>query len=191
MGEPAKRLRSDAELWAELEALPLNLKGEIIDSELHVMPRPRPRHTWTTTMLGQHIGGPFNADNDGPGGWIILVEPGIELPSAPEVAPDVAGWRRERFAWPEGNEPLRIVPDWVCEVLSPSNAVYDRRIKFPFYARIGVSWLWVVEPRDRTVEVRKRETDRWSVLATFAGDEAMRAEPFDAIEIPLGRLWAG
>jgi len=112
------------------------------------------------------------------------------LPSAPEVDPDIAGWRRERFAWPEGNEPLRIVPNWVCEVLSPSNAVYDRRIKFPFYARVGVSWLWVVEPRDQTVEIRKREANHWSVLATFAGNETMRAEPFDAIEIPLGRLWA-
>lgn len=26
-----------------------------------------------------------------------MLEPGIELPNAPEVAPDVAGWRRERM----------------------------------------------------------------------------------------------
>ena len=68
-------------------------------------------------MLGRYVGGAFDFDEDGPGGWVILVEPGIELPSAPEIAPDVAGWRRERFAWPEGDEPLRLVSDWVCEAL--------------------------------------------------------------------------
>ncbi len=189
MGDPAKARRSDAELWAELLALPPNVRGEIIDGELHVMPRPRPRHMRVATVLGRYVGGPFDFDEDGPGGWGILVEPGIELPGAPEVAPDVAGWHRERFAWPAEDEPLRLVPDWICEVLSPSNAAYDRRIKFPFYARVGVSWLWVVDPRDRTVEIRKREGDHWSVIATFAGDEPMRAEPFEVIEVPLARLW--
>lgn len=190
MGDPAKARRSDAELWAELEALPSNVRGEIIDGELHVMPRSRPRHMRVATVLGRYVGGAFDFDEDGPGGWVILVEPGIELPGAPEVAPNLAGWRRERFTWPSDDEPLRLVPDWVCEVLSPSNAVYDRRIKFPFYARVGVSWLWGVEPRDRTVEVRRREGDHWIVVATFAGEEPMRAEPFDAIEVPLARLWA-
>ena len=190
MADPAKAKRSDAELWAELEALPAHLKGEIIDGALHVMPRPRPRHMRVATVLGRYIGGAFDFDEDGPGGWGILVEPGIELPSAPEVGPDLAGWRRERFVWPEGEEPLRIVPDWVCEVLSPSNAAYDRRTKFPFYARIGVSWLWIVDPRDRTVDGCRLENGRWSVVATFADEEPMRAEPFEAIEIPLSRLWA-
>ena len=64
-------------------------------------------------------------------------------------------------------------------------------MKFPFYARAGVSWLWVVDPRDRTVEVRKLDGGRWSVIGTFAGDEPMCAEPFDAIEIPLSLLWVG
>lgn len=191
MADPAKARRTDAELWAELEALPANQKGEIIDGELYTMPRPRPRHARVATVLGRYVGGAFDFDEDGPGGWVILVEPGIELPSAPEIAPDVAGWRRERFAWPEGDEPLRLVPDWVCEVLSPSNAAYDRGVKFPFYARAGASWLWVVDPRDRTVEVRKLDGGRWSVIGTFAGDEPMCAEPFDAIEIPLSLLWVG
>jgi Uma2 family endonuclease len=119
----------------------------------------------------------------------VLALPGIELPDAPEVAPDVAGWRREAFTWPEDDEPIRLVPDWICEVLSPSNAAYDRRVKFPFYARVGVSWLWVADPRDRTIEVRKLLAGHWSVVATFAGDEPTRAEPFDAIEIPLSQLW--
>jgi Uma2 family endonuclease len=75
-----------------------------------------------------------------------------------------------------------------CE--SPSNARYDRHLKFPFYARVGVPWLWVVAPRDRTVEVRRLESERWSIVATSADTEPMRAPPFEEVEIPLARLWA-
>ena len=189
MGERAKARPTEAELRAQLEALPEGVKGEIIDGELFVMPRPRARHARVNTGIGHFLGGAFNFGGDESGGWVILVEPGIELPGAPEVAPDVAGWRRERFAWPTGDDALRIVPDWVCEVLSPSNARYDRRTKFPFYARVGVSWLWVVDPAERTVEIRKLVDGRWSVLATFADDDAMRAEPFEDVEVPVGRLW--
>ena len=34
------------------------------------------------------------------------------------------------------------------------------------------------------------EQDRWMILATYAGDARIRAEPFDAIELELGLLWA-
>lgn len=187
MAAPARDL--DA-LIAELAALPSNVKGEIIDGELYTQPRPRYRHQRSTSALGHYIGGPFDLDGDGPGGWIIIVEPGIELPNSPEVAPDLAGWRRERFTVPAESEPIRIVPDWICEALSRSNASYDRTVKFPYYARVGVEWLWVVDTRDQTLEVRHLVDGTWSVRATFAGDVAMRAEPFDAVEIPLGKLWA-
>jgi Uma2 family endonuclease len=190
MGEPLRARPDPASLWRELEQLPEHLKGEIIDGELHVQPRPRFRHSRANAFLARHLGGSFDYDSDGPGGWWILVEPGIELPDAPEVAPDLAGWRRERMpAPPPEGEPIRLIPDWVCEVLSRSNAGYDRSKKFPFYARIGVAWLWVVDPREQTVEIRRLHEQRWLVLATFSGPEPMRTEPYESIEIPLARLW--
>ena len=189
MGDAAKARRTDAELRAALEALPEGQKGEILDGELYVQPRPRSRHARVNVSFAAQIGRVVDDfDATGSGSWIILVEPGIELPGAPEVAPDLAGWRRDRFEWPD-DEPIRVVPDWVCEVLSPSNASYDRRVKFPFYARVGVPWLWVADPRERTIEIRRLENGRWSVVATFADDEAMRAPPFEEVEIPLARVW--
>jgi Uma2 family endonuclease len=177
------------DLRARLRELPSNVKGEIIDGELYTQPRPRARHTRFTSALQRFVGGPFDLDDDGPGGWVILVEPGLELPAAPEVAPDLAGWRREGFTWPEEGDPITLVPNWVCEVLSPSNAAYDRTVKFPFYARVGVEWLWVVDPRERTVEVRRFVGGAWVVRTSFAGEAALRAEPFEKVEIPLARLW--
>jgi hypothetical protein len=47
-----------------------------------------------------------------------------------------------------------------------------------------------VDPIERTLEVYRLVAERWSLLATFADEERVRAEPFDAIELDLGILWA-
>jgi putative transposase len=77
---------------------------------LYTQPRPRAVHARANTALGRWLGGPYDLDPEGPGGWWILVEPGIELPGSPEVAPDLAGWRRERLSQLPSDEPIRVVP---------------------------------------------------------------------------------
>lgn len=178
------------ELIAQLNALPESQKGEIIDGELFVQPRPRFRHARTTGFLVHHIGGAFDFDEGGPGGWWIVPEPGIELPDAPEVSPDVGGWRRERMPEPppEG-QPLTLAPDWVCEVLSPSNRRWDLKKKFPFYARVGVPWLWVVDPPAQTISVRALVDGAWRIVREAVGAETVELEPFTGVALPLGRLW--
>jgi hypothetical protein len=44
-----------------------------------------------------------------------------------------------------------------------------------------------VDPLDRTVEVLRLDAGQWSAVRTYRQDEAMRAEPFTAVEIEL--LW--
>ncbi len=105
-----------------------------------------------------------------------------------EVSPDLAGWRRERMAVPPEDEPIRVVPDWVCEVLSRSNARYDRTKKLPFYARVGVPWLWLVDPRDQTLEVFQLRDGGWLLRRSIGPGGPVRAEPFEAVEIPLQQL---
>jgi len=184
----ARRLSRPA-TRADLEALPANEKGEIIDGELYVQSRPMAGQSRVSTALalGLRRGGP-DGDDDPPGWW-ILAEPGIELAEAPEIAPNLAAWRRERMPVIAPDDPITVVPDWICEVLSPSNRAYDRRVKFPFYARIGVEHLWVIDPPGRTVEIKQRFGTRWLDVASFAEDETMRAEPFPAIELRLSKLW--
>jgi Uma2 family endonuclease len=89
---------------------------------------------------------------------------------------------------PEG-EPFRTVPDWVCEVLSTSNARYDQQTKGPFYASIGVPWLWMADTRSHVIEVRRLTQGKWVVEAVFTDEPEARLPPFEAIAIPLHRLW--
>jgi|SRR5580692_163718 hypothetical protein len=112
LGHPATR--------ADLEALPEGTVGEIIDGVLYTHPRPRAQHATIEGAIGDDLRDPFHRGKSGPGGWWILQEPGIELPDAPEVAPDLAGWRRERMATlPEGR--ARVAPFEAIEI-----AVGDR-----------------------------------------------------------------
>jgi Uma2 family endonuclease len=84
---------------------------------------------------------------------------------------------------------MTLAPDWVCEVLSPSTARLDRARKLPRYHREGVGHVWLVEPLAHTLEVLRREPAGWLLMATFAGEEVVRAEPFDALPLELGLLW--
>jgi len=90
-------------------------------------------------MVGGELVNPFHRGVGGPGGWIIIDEPEIHFRLDLDVAvPDLAGWRRERqLKFPTGHK-IELVPDWVCEILSPSTRSIDREIKMPQYARYGV-----------------------------------------------------
>jgi Uma2 family endonuclease len=173
--------------YADIEALPEFKLGEIIDDELVVSPRPGGPHAFATTSLIDEIVGPFQKGRNGPGGWLILVEPELHF-DAQVLVPDIAGWRSER-APSAASTFFTQAPDWVCETLSPSTAVIDRTRKLAVYAERQVAFVWLVDPLMRTLEVLRREGSAWLVAANHGGDQKVRAVPFEAIEIDLLQLW--
>jgi Uma2 family endonuclease len=100
-----------------------------------------------------------------------------------------AGWRRDRMPVLPDTPAFTQAPDWVREVISPSTGRIDRSRKMRIYARERVAHLSLVEPLHETLEVYRLEAGRWIVIVTHAGDDAVRAEPFDAIELRLERWW--
>jgi Uma2 family endonuclease len=190
MGLPAEK-RPRATL-ADLETVPPNMIGELINGSLYIFSRPGPRHAYASTALTGEIVGPFQRGRGGPGGWCILDEPELLLGPAgheDDLIPDLAGWRTERMPRLPSTAKIAFAPDWVCEVLSPSTMVVDRVEKMPAYARHGVRHLWLIDPIARTLEVFTLEGGRWVVLGTHHGSATVRAEPFDAIDLELEALW--
>lgn len=176
--------------YADLLALPEHVVGEIVDGELHVSPRPSLVHGVASSAIMEELGPPFKRGRGGPGGWMIIVEPEIHL-SRDVVVPDLAGWRRERMPEvPLAAAYSTLAPDWVCETLSPSTARLDRTKKLSLYRREHVSHVWLVDPQTQTLEVLRLDGDTYRVVLTAGGDEKVRAEPFDAIELDLSILWA-
>jgi Uma2 family endonuclease len=175
--------------YDDLEKLPDNLVAEIVDGELHASPRPAPPHARAGSVLGRKVGGPYDDGIGGPGGWWILDEPELHLKEN-VLVPDLAGWRRSRMPDLPTTAYFPLAPDWVCEILSPSTSSLDRVQKLAIYAREGVSHAWLIDPLARTLEVLRLENGRWTILATHAGKEIVRAEPFADIELELSALWA-
>lgn len=174
--------------YADLEELPPNMVGEIIAGELYASPRPAVPHTQAYSRLGGVLMGPFDLGWNGPGGWLIFDEPELHL-GGDVLVPDLAGWRRERLPEAPRTAALTLAPDWACEILSPSTEAHDRVVKLPIYAREGIRHVWLVDPDVRTLEVLRLAGTNYTLLASYADDALIRAEPFDAIEFRLGVLW--
>lgn len=176
--------------YDDVLAAPENMVAEIVDGELVLHPRPAPRHARAASALGAALTPPFDFGDGGPGGWIILDEPELHLFGQREpLVPDLAGWRRERMPSLPETAYFELAPDWVCEVLSPATASHDRIKKMPRYARAGVGHAWLIDPDARSLEVYRREREAWLYVAGFEGEAAVRAEPFEAVEIELARLF--
>ena len=175
--------------YADIQALPEHLVGEILDGELIVSPRPASPHAVAASRLMIELGGPFDRGRGGPGGWTILTEP--ELHFGPQVmVPDLAGWRRERMPQVPDVPFFELEPDWVCEVLSPSTARIDRSRKMRHYARARVQHVWLVDPLATTLEVFRLDGDGWRLVDAYGGDAKVRPEPFQAVELDLVNLWS-
>jgi len=186
MAAPAKRRAT----YQDVIEAPEHMIAELIDGELLLHPRPALPHAAASSALGEELGPPFKRGRGGPGGWIIVDEPELHFEDN-VLVPDLAGWRRERMPLIPTDKPyLELMPDWVCEVASPGTGKIDRRHKLPLYARAEVSHVWLVDPLQRTLEVLRRHGPQWLIVGTWADDERVRAEPFDAIELELGILWA-
>jgi Uma2 family endonuclease len=180
------------DLYTQLLGLPENLVGEIINGQFHVQPRPAGPHALVSSSLEIDIGSAYHKGRGGPGGWWILVEPEVHFIRDIEVlVPDIAGWRRERMPRMPEDQRFEVVPDWVCEVLSPTTAKKDRIQKMPVYARYGVNFLWLVDPLARTLEAFELQEGRWVISGAFKDDDQVSAPPFAEIVLDLTELWVG
>lgn len=177
-------------LYDQLVALPEGLTGEIINGQLRTQPRPAWPHILAGSRLSTDIEGPYGRGRGGPGGWWIVAEPEVHFVLDLEVTvPDIAGWRRLRMPSPPQGHKITVVPDWVCEILSPSTKSTDREEKMPLYLRHGVRFAWLVDPKARTLEAYELVDGNWQPLGIYRDDDLVRVVPFDAVELRLADLW--
>ena len=184
MVEPVQKLAT----YDDLVHLPDNLVGEIVTGVLHAHPRPAPKHALASSSLGADISVPYQLGKGGPGGWWILDEPELHL-DQDVLVPDLAGWKKSKMPELPDTAWFEVVPDWVCEVLSPSTQRFDRAEKMPMYAQYGVQYCWLVDPIIQILEAYQLKKGKWVLLVTLDKDKIVSVAPFDATEFSLGDLW--
>lgn len=175
--------------YEDVIAAPADKIAELLEGDLYLSPRPSPHHANAASALAADLHDAFQRGRSGPGGWWILFEPEVHL-QEDVLVPDIAGWRREKLpALPEISW-FEMVPDWLCEVISPSTCRIDRERKLPIYAAAGVEYVWIVDPSLKTLEVLQRKRDRFVLLSAHFGETSISAPPFEDVTIELGPLWA-
>ena len=173
----------------DLVGLPPDARCEIVAGVVIEKAAPSAEHGDAQLGLGSFVRDRFHRGDGGRGGWWILSEVDVELSAHDVVRPDLVGWRRERLPTRPTGRPVRVRPDWICEVLSPSNASTDLVDKFRLYASTGVPHYWVADPERAVLTVYRLGARGYEVALQAKRGEAVRAEPFEAVELEVGRMF--
>ena len=189
----ALKTRAPATL-ADLLAIPAPDRfHEIIDGELVRKAMPSPRHGRSQARLTMRLGGPYDRKPGGkwPGGWMFLTETEVQFEEGQVYRPDIAGWLRARLPELPAETPLLVRPDWVCEIVSPSNERNDVVKKMRAYRRSGVPHYWLIDPIAETLIVYRWTENGYLLVLDAQGEERVNPEPFEAATFSVHGLLEG
>ncbi len=165
---------------------------ELIEGEIVYKAMPSPAHGSAQRKLGALLD-PFDGRQGGlrgPGGWWLMTEVEVLYAKTTEVfRHDIVGFRRDLHPARPEEMPVRARPDWACEILSPTTACNDVVKKQRTLHAHGVPHYWLVDPQNRLLSVLRWEPDQYRRALDAGIGDAVRAEPFDAIEIDVRELF--
>ncbi len=152
----------------DYEKLPEGMPVELHDGLLVKQPSPRYGHQRIQMAIAV--------------AWGPLLPPGQVIPGPADVlvdelnvfAPDVLVLDDV----PDDDAQYVGVPLIVLEVLSPSARRRDREFKAQRLLGLGVKEVWLVDPRERVIEIRTVDGPR-----TARGDERARSDVVEGLEL--------
>jgi Uma2 family endonuclease len=159
--------------------------AELIDGRITPMSPTQNLHAYIVFEIGRRLGN-FNAARRL--GWVIGAESGVYTSRQPDTvrAMDVAFVSRRRLPVLERGF-LRVAPELVVEVVSPTDRWSELEAKLAEYFAIGVDVVWVVAPERRSVLVYRGGLGP----EALGEDDILRGEGLLAgLEIPLAELFA-
>ncbi len=161
---------------------------EIIDGELYVSKQPSYEHQYVCTEVAAVLRDwSVRARTGRP-----IFAPGLIFASDEDEAPDVVWVSDERLAQILGSDrKLHGAPELVVEVLSPGaiNERRDREAKLKLYSRRGVLEYWIVDWRQRQVEVYRRQELALRLVATLYEKDELQSPILPGFTCDLRRLF--
>jgi Uma2 family endonuclease len=154
---------------------------ELIDGVAYVRePSPLPSHQLIASELLVQIRDAIKGTK-----WSVWIAPlDIRLPKSTEldadvdtvVQPDVFIMRGRKKIDALG---VRGAPEWLAEVLSPSTARYDEKVKIPVYERAGVPEVWLINYKARSVAIYRLSGGRYGppTVLSIRGKTRLTAVP--------------
>lgn len=148
----------------DIYALPDGQRAELIDGQMYLMAPPKTIHQRLVSKLGQKIANYI--DNNGGNCEVFPAPFAVFLYGDDKnyVEPDLSIICDKSKIDDRG---CNGAPDWIIEIVSPSNAYMDYNIKLFKYRTAGVREYWIVNPMTRIVNVYDLEHDVKTDQYTF------------------------
>ena len=175
--------------YEEFMALPEGgpVRYEIIDGDLCMTPSPVSRHQ---KISGNLFGIVWNFLRTNPLGEIFAAPYDVVFSQEPPqvVEPDLVFVAAKHVSLiTEKN--LQGVPDLLVEILSPTTATIDRRVKHSLYERVGVPEYWIVDPERNTVQVFRLSGERYGSELEFGLGDRLETPLLPGLSIPLSEVF--
>jgi Uma2 family endonuclease len=170
---PLVRKYTLKEFWALPEPKD-GSKLELIAGVLYMTPPPDSLHHFSVSKLIRLFSGYLAKARDR--GEIFVPRAALWTSPATCVEPDLFYLTVKTLKETDWDHPTRA--DLVVEVISPSSAIYDRNTKADTYAALGVKELWLIDPVNGTIEVRKLDeaSNQYHAGVVFKRGQRVRSE---------------
>jgi Uma2 family endonuclease len=170
---PLIRTYTLEEFWA----LPEPKDGsmlELIAGVLYMSPPPNFPHNFSSASLNRVFYS--HLERTGDQGMVFTPRAALWTNPATYIEPDLFYISEDTLKRIDLKKPD--TADLVVEIISPSTAIYDRNTKADTYAALGVRELWLVDPDNKTIEVRNLNPDAKSYGAgrVFERGEEVESE---------------
>ena len=158
---------------------------ELLGGELVMVPSPNERHQRIARNLGFILWEYIRQHELG-----VMYHAPFDVVLSPEnvVQPDILFITAER-AHIITEDNVQGAPDLVIEILSPATAGRDRTYKRTLYSRYGVQEYWLVDPKERTVEVLTPGERGFERTVEYGRDEVLRSPLLQGLEIDLREVF--
>ena len=160
--------------------LPEDIRAELIDGQIYYMSAPSRIHQEILMFLSKNIANYIDSKNGPckvyPAPFAVklfqddnktMVEPDISVICDPNKLTDRG---------------CSGAPDWIIEIVSPSNSSHDYVRKLNLYMDAGVTEYWIVNPMEKSVYVYSFGEDRFQTKS-YTFQDRIKADIYDDLWI--------
>lgn len=173
------------EFW-ELPEPEDHSRRELIAGVLYMAPPPNYSHDKISSRINRYL--VRHLAEIGDTGEIYLPRAAIWTGGKTYLEPDLFYLSAELEATLDKD--FRSTADLVIEILSPASEQYDRTTKSDTYGALGVRELWLVDPTNRTIEVRTQTGNGFDKGTVFSQGEAIKSQIFPQLDLPVTLIFA-
>lgn len=182
MSLPKEQIYTEDDYWN----LPEDIRAELIDGKIYYMSAPSRMHQEILSSLFAEI--KLHIRSKGGSCRVYPAPFTVKLRENKDdtVEPDITVICDRSKLTDKG---CTGAPDWIVEIVSPSNPGHDYVRKLNLYADAGVREYWIIAPAEESVLVYIREHERFHV-ATYTFKDKITVGIYDDLIIDFAELMA-